>query len=350
MTIKGLHMMKLRKPTISTVEMKGVYVLAILCLMAMNYSYSQPVRDSTLNNLIHPVGYKTGKFGELVNIQKTGSGKRTMVIIPGLGFDASVFDDFREVNKNQFTMYTITIPGYGNTMAPPMRPDSTSYGKQSWNNGVVQGLVKLIEKEKIRKPIIVGHFTQGTQLALRLAAEYPEKVGGVITLGGPAKFISVRGSAVKEFPLDTMIIFTDKYMSPQWFKSMVKKYFDDNNYLPALYSLDSLRGAELWRQSAAVPLHVMVRYICEFFASDIKTELHKIQCPVLVLRPTFTAAFLQMPVNIYVKPQFIDSWNDVSTRNPLIKVKDVKNAACFVWKDNPADTYQEIKAFVEGLN
>lgn len=342
--------MKLRKPTILTVEIKGVYVLAILCLMAMNYSYSQPVRDSTLNNLIHPVGYKTGKFGELENVQKSGSGKQTMILIPGWGFDASVFDDFREVNKNQFTMYTITIPGYGNTMAPPMPPDSTSYGKQSWNNGVVQGLVKLIEKENIRKPIIVGHFTQGAQLALRMAAEYPDKVGGVITLGGPAKFISVRGNEVKDLPLATMITIADKFMAPQWFKTMVRKYFDDNNYLPTLYSLDSLKGAELWRQSAAVSFQVMVRYICEFFASDVKTELHKIKCPVLVLRPTFSDSFLQMPVNSYVKPQFIDSWNDVSAKNPLIKVKDIKNASCFVWKDNPADVYQEIKAFVEGLN
>lgn len=342
--------MKLRKPTILTVEMRRVSILVILSLMTMNYIFSQPVRDSTLNNLIHPVGYKTGKFGELENVQKSGSGKQTMILIPGWGFDASVFDDFREVNKNQFTMYTITIPGYGNTMAPPMPPDSTSYGKQSWNNGVVQGLVKLIEKENIRKPIIVGHFTQGAQLALRMAAEYPDKVGGVITLGGPAKFISVRGNEVKEFPIENMITFVDKYTAPQWFKMMVKEYFDANNYMPGLYSLDSLKGAELWKQSANAPLHVMVRYICEFFAADIKTELQKIQCPVLILRPTFNDSFLKHPVNTYVKPQFIDSWNDVSAKNPLIKVKDIKNASCFVWKDNPADVYQEIKAFVEGLN
>ncbi|MBI3579184.1 MAG: alpha/beta hydrolase [Ignavibacteriales bacterium] len=323
--------------------------VAVICLLALNYIQAQPVRDSTLNNLVHPAGYKTGKFGELGNIQKTGSGKQTLILIPGWGFDGSVFDDFREAYENQYTIYTITIPGYGNTAAPPMPPESTSYGAQSWNNGVIQGLVKLIEKEKIRKPIIVGHFTQGAQVALRLAAEYPDKVGGVITLGGQAKFISVRGGEVKDLPLATMITFTDKFTGPQWFKMMVRKYFDDNNYPPALYSLDSLKGAELWRQSAAVPFQVMVRYICEFFASDIKTELHKIQCPVLILRPTFSDSFLKLPVNAYVKPQFIDSWNDVSARNPLIKVKDIKNSACFVWKDNPADTYREIKTFVEAI-
>lgn len=327
--------------------------IIILLLIAISLPLSgfaqsnPPAQDSTGNNLIHLTGYKTGKYGALPQYVKAGKGNPTLILIPGWGFDASVFKDFMDANKNNYTMYAITIPGYGKTQAPPMPDANTSYGQQYWNKGALEGLNKLIEKEKLQKPVIVGNFTQGAQLALRMAIDYPDKVGGVIVLGGQAKFIAMIQGEPREFPLDTMINYTDKYTAPVWFKPISKKFFDNNNYLPEIYSLDSTKGAQLWKQSAAVPLPVMVRYICEFFASDIKTELDKIKCPVLILRATYNDSVLQNPVNNYVKSQFINTWNDVSVKNPLIKVKDIKNAAGFVWKDNPAETYKAIDEFLK---
>ena len=312
------------------------------CLAQLN----APMQDSTINNLVLPAEYETGQLGVLKDVKKYGTGKQALILIPGLGFDASVYDDFVEANKDKYTMYAVTIPGYGKTMAPPMPPEGTSYGDQTWNKGVIHGIVRLIEKEKIQKPVIVGHFVQGTQLALRMAIDYPEKVGGVIILGGPAKFIVAMKGQVRDFPLDTMILYTDKYTGPKWFKHMKKEWFDDNNIRPVIYSLDSVRGVALWKKSAAVPLPVMVRYSSEYFACDVKAEINTIQCPVLVLRATFNNKILQNPINNYVAPQYIDSWNDATKRNSHIRVKDIKDAASFVWKDQPSEVYKEISEFL----
>lgn len=303
-------------------------------------------QDTTINNLVHPDGYRTCTLGELGNVNKFGSGPKSLILIPGLGFDASVFDDFIEVNRDRYTMYAVTLAGYGDTPAPPMPPEGTSYGEQSWNRGAIDGLVRLIEKEKLNKPVVVGHFVQGTQMALRLAIDHPEKVGGVVVMGGPAKFIAVRNGRVRDFSLDTMIMFTDQFTGPRWFKHMEKKFFDDNNFMPAVYSLDSARGTELWQYPVRVPLPVMVRYASEYFACDVRAELQKIRCPVLVLRVLFDDRVLNDPINNYVKPQFIDSWNDVSSMNRLIQVKDISNASAFVWKDKPEAVYSEIERFV----
>ena len=116
--------------------------------------------------------------------------------------------------------------------------------------------------------------------------------------------------------------------------------------MPSIYSLDSIRGIRLWKQVAAVPLPVLIRYLCEFFASDIKTELYKLKCPVLVLRALFNDSVLANPVNNYVRYQFIEAWNNASERNPLIQVKDIAGAGVFVWKDNPEESYNLIRHFL----
>ncbi len=327
-------------------------VLMYLLLLFSTIIYSQPTntgQDSTINNLVHIPGYKTSQLGAIPEYIKTGEGEKTLILIPGWGFDTSIFSDFIEVNKHNYTMYAITIPGFGNTSAPPM-PDSTvSYGEQSWNKGVIEGVLKLIEKEELEKPIVVGHFVLGTQLTLRLAVDYPDKVGGVIILGGVAKFIGILKGEEKDVPLTTLIKAADTYSAPVWFKHVTKEFWNDGNYLPEIYSLDTTKGMSLWDQVAERPIPVMVRYLCEYIASDLKAELDKIKCPVLVLRAMFNETVLQNPTNNYVRAQFIKTWNDASERNPLIKVVDVENSASFVWKDKPEEVYKEINDFLSEL-
>lgn len=327
---------------------KWVIIYALTTMMSDCFSQTPGTgKDTSINNLVLPTGYKTSVYGEIPTYVKKGHGPVTLILIPGWGFDASVYKDFMKANKKKYTMYAITIPGYGNTKAPPMPDTGTSYGLQYWNKGVQQGILKLMEKEKLQRPVIVGHATQGTQLALRMAIDYPDKVGSVVVLGGHAKFILISKGKPQEFPLETAISYVDKLTAPNWFKQMKKKDFDDGNFLPAIYSLDSTKGKKLWKQSAAVTLPVMVRYICEFFASDIKTELDKIKCPVLILRAMFNSEVLDATINNYVKPQYIDSWNGIEKINSLIRVVDINNAATFVWKDKPAAVYSQIAEFLK---
>lgn len=329
-----------------------MYKLLIqICLLlfgsAVGFSQTiSKIQDTTINNLVHLSGYKTSELGAIPKYIKAGKGNQTLILIPGLGFDASVFKDFMTANKDIYTMYAITIPGYGNTNAPPMPPDSTSFGEQSWNIGVLAGIVKLIDKENLRKPIIVGHFVQGIQLAVMMAVNFPEKVGRLILIGGPAKFIAAMNGNIIDHPKDKMILITDKYTAPTWFKHMEKKYYDDNNFLPEIYALNSKTAASLWKQSAEVDLPVAIRYTCEYFASDVREDFDKINCPVLVLRALFDSTVLSDPINNYLKPQFINSWDDASKRNPLITVKDIKDASCFTWKDKPKETYSAINDFI----
>ena len=325
----------------------AILFTVLSCIFNCQAQSFSPRIDSSVNNLILQSGYVTGEYGAIPEYVKAGKGRQAMILIPGLGFDASVFSDFIEANKNDYTMFAITIPGYGKTKAPPLPAEGTSYGEQSWNKGVIKGILALMKKEKIQRATIAGHSTQGTQLALQTAIDHPDKVSHVIILGGHAKFVATIQGKQREFSLDTMIMYTDKYTAPQWFKHIRKQYFDDNNYMPSVYSLDSATGINLWKQVASVPLPVIIQYLCEFFASDIKTILSRVKCPVLILRSLFNDAVFENPLNSYIRPQFIDAWNDASLKNALLRVIDIPNSGVFVWKDKPKETYTAINEFLK---
>lgn len=273
-----------------------------------------------------------------------------MILVPGLGFDARVFEDFMKANENEFTMYAITIPGFGTTHAPPMPDTSVSYGEQTWNKGIIEGLLRLIEKEHLHKPVIAGHFVLGAQVALRMAIEHPGQTGALIILGGPARFIVMQQGKLAVPPLQKIIEYTDKVTSKTWFLHMRKEFFDAGNFVKEIYSLDKKTGEQLWNEAASVPLPVAVRYSCEYFASDLLSAVKEIQCPVLVLRAgltdslTATASFKN-----WIGPQLFDSWDIAIKENPSIQVKNIGGSGTFVWKDQPAETYSAIKTFTAAL-
>jgi pimeloyl-ACP methyl ester carboxylesterase len=323
----------------------------LLCLVLVtaqiNFSQSSKTQtDNSINNLIHISGYKPCEFGTIPDYIKQGRGSKTIILIPGLGFEASVFKDFMDANEDKYKMYAVTIPGFGKTSAPAMPDTTVSYGEQTWNKGVIQGIMKLIEKEKIVKPIIAGHFTLGTQIALRMAIDFPEKFSGVIIFGGVAKFIGILNGEIKDSPLSVLVQVADKYSAPVWFKRITKSTWDNGNYRPEVYSLDTVTGNALWNQVAHVPVPVMVRYLCEYIASDLKSELEKLKCPMVVLRATFNQTVLENPINNYLNPQFVKTWEDAPKRNSVIQVIDIPNSATFVWKDSPKQVNKIIEIFL----
>jgi pimeloyl-ACP methyl ester carboxylesterase len=299
------------------------------------------------NNLILPPDYKCSATDAIPQYSKSGRGDQSLIIIPGLGFDKSIFDDFIKSNQKHYTIYCITLPGYGNTRAPALPSAGTSFGEQTWNKSALNGIKNLIAQEQIKRPIVVGHFVQGTQLALRMAIDFPELVSGVIILGGPAKFILINNGKPVEYPLASSITYIDKVTAPNWFGPISKTDFDNGNYLPEVYSMDKRIAKNLWEQAASVPLPVFVHSLCEFFASDVTLEINKIKCPVLVLRPLFNDEILKKPINNYLVPQFINTWDKVKSTNSLFQITDIPNASTSVWKDNPKIVNQRINQFIK---
>ncbi len=133
------------------VNRAGTIFAAITLFISMQ-CYSQSMgnlQDSTLNNLVHPAGYKTCRLGELGSVKKSGTGDQAMILIPGLGFGGEVFKSFIDHYEKNYTVYAITPAGFAGTPAPPMPGPSTTYSELTWTNGIVTGVLNLIERENL---------------------------------------------------------------------------------------------------------------------------------------------------------------------------------------------------------
>jgi pimeloyl-ACP methyl ester carboxylesterase len=332
-----------------------VFTGALLLLVTSNFLMAQEscqrimIQDSTLNNLMDPPGYQTAPLGELGRVDKVGTGSQAMILIPGIGFGGGIFKDWMAAHENEYTMYAVTLAGMDGTPAPPSPPESLSFGEMPWTNGAFRAIEKLIEAEKIEKPIVVGHWMTGAQLALRLALKHPDKTKGVIIPSGYACFVMTDTTHYKAHPpLDYRIGGIDKYMIPKWYKTVTRETWDDNNYMPYDYAVNPIRGLRLWREAAEPPLHVWVRYLNEFYCQDITQQLDSLTVPTLLLYPGLEGIFHE-PNQNYVHASCITSWAASAPGHKMIKSVTIPNSRICMWFDQPEMFEEEVNKFLAGV-
>jgi pimeloyl-ACP methyl ester carboxylesterase len=308
------------------------------------------VQDAALDNLVAPPGYKAGGLGSLGAVLRAGTGEQAMILIPGLGFGGRVFGEFMDELAEHYRVYAVTLAGFGGTAAPPCPAEGTSFGEQTWTRGALDGIEKLIKDEGIRDPIVVGHWLTGTQLALRLALRQPETVKAVILLSGSARMV-VTDPRYEEYygTLARRVASIDTYLAPQWFKTVTRETWDDNNFLPGDYAVDPVRGLRLWREAARPPLHVWVRYLCEFNAQDISTQLHELTVPTLILKPGLEGLWHVRDQN-YLEAFCHKSWEGRVEGHPRIEVRTIPHSRVCLWFDQPRAVLEALSSFVKAAS
>jgi pimeloyl-ACP methyl ester carboxylesterase len=120
-----------------------------------------------------------GRPGKVV---RKGRGAIPMILIPPFGFDEIVYASFMERNADRYTMYAVTPAGFGGT-APPPRPDRLDLANPVWLNGFEQGVMDLIKREKLARPVVVG-MSSGAYWAADLALKHPDGFRAAVLLNG----------------------------------------------------------------------------------------------------------------------------------------------------------------------
>lgn len=328
--------------------MKPIIFLALLLAHAMCVTlWAQHTNDGSnaIDNLVHRKGYKSGSYNAIPEYKKIGNGKISMVVIPGWGFDATVFYDFANAHKAKCTLYIVTIPGFGDTKAPPMPNEGASYGEYTWTKSAVEGIVSLIASKKLDKPIVVGHFITGTQVAIQLALEYPDKVGKLIIAGGDARFVLMWSGKAVEYSLKSRIAYADKELA-EFYKKVSRDTWRENNIAPQVYRVkDEQDAMRLWKMNDAVSLPVMIRYLIEYQVMDQLMSIEELKCPMLVLRPELFKNSSD-PAYILIKQRFYDAWDSMNKINDKVIIKDIPDSGIFVWKDQPKVVASLITDFI----
>ncbi|HYE84987.1 MAG TPA: alpha/beta hydrolase [Vicinamibacterales bacterium] len=320
-------------------------------MASINLAAARPSRglmeiDTARNNLQFAARQSTLPVNAIVSAVRSGRGRDTLVLIPGVYSGRTVFDSFVARNRTLYTTYLVTPAGLNGTTSRALPPEAESYGQYRWTRAVESDVRTLIERERLERPIIVTHGFPGSLVAQAIAATSPELIGGVIHIAS----IAIQAAPSFREPgkaaaLEERIAIVDDAWVNKWFKYVTPETWESNNYPAAMLANDPDRAERARTELEAAPLEVKIRYLAEFMASDQSKELLATRVPMLVLKPGFDDKTLAEPANAFFKVFFLDSWNAFAS-NPKIELLTIPNARALLLDDQPKAADDAIAAFV----
>ncbi|MCY3869672.1 MAG: alpha/beta hydrolase [Gemmatimonadetes bacterium] len=201
-------------------------------------------------------------------VQITGSG-HPMILIPGLSSSGDVWRETVSRYQNSFECHVFTLAGFAGQ--PPVQTDH-------YLQTMRDALIAYIQENDLKKPILAGHSLGGF-LSLWVAASIPESVGSLIIVDAVPFLPALQNpAATVEFmraPAEQTRAWIRSQTPEQREKatpSMLKMMITD----PA-----KIDTAVVWSLSSDPNTVAQAMY--EIFLTDLRTEIKKIQTPVLVL-------------------------------------------------------------------
>ena len=306
-----------------------------------------------------PVTSATTPPGQLGHIEKVGRGPIPMILIPDLGSDWTIYKSFMERNAGRYTMYAVTAPGFGGTPTPP-RPESYAAIATPWLDNAELAIIKLIEKNKLDKPLVVGVLTGG-HLAARLALDYPDKIRGAVLLDSRS-YVPYRSLSFPDKPVSleerrnilttrptAMGILQD--LSPQVMLSreaseQLVKNMSPQQRQSLLYSNlhDIERGRALFINNTYNTDSRTFRYNIELNGVDLSEDMKKLKAPLLSIVALHDD---NSPGQGGVSPS---QWNEIKLRFPQIPLTVVKfeGTRGYIFEEAPKEFDKAIEAFLAG--
>jgi non-heme chloroperoxidase len=120
----------------------------------------------------HSVQFVNAENDVKLEVLDWGGTGRPMVLVPGLGNTAHIFDQLALKLIPQYHVYGITRRGFGASSAP-----AAGYAADRLGDDVLA----VLDAVKIEKPVLVGHSLGGEELS-SVGSRHPERVAGLIYL------------------------------------------------------------------------------------------------------------------------------------------------------------------------
>jgi pimeloyl-ACP methyl ester carboxylesterase len=290
-----------------------------------------------------PVPIPSAKPAELQNVIKRGNGKIPAILIPDLGGDWTVFDSFMQRNSAQFTFYAITLPGFGGTNPPPERT-RMDFGTLEWWTNAMTGVIELIQKEKLNKPVILGHQA-GAYLAMELALRRPDLTRAVIVVNGLlyAPIPGIQGNATKAERIRIVNSWTPAELFPNTSEAQYRSVLMQNaNW----FCKDPKRQEYLVSLIAKSRSVIWWNYFAELATTDLSKEIQNLKVPMLVLPAIYDRG---LPGFEAASKTALDQWLPLDGAKSSLPIHIVKidDSRAYIMEDQPAKFDHAIRTWMQ---
>src|SRR5205823_12304973 len=138
----------------------------------------------------HTVEFVTVDANVRLEVLDWGGAGRSLVLLPGGGDTAHVFDGFAPKLAASYHVYGITRRGFGASSVP-----ASGYGADRLGDDVLAALDSL----KLTRPVLVGHSLGGEELS-SVGSRYSKRVAGLVYLDAAYQyaFDNGRGGTLDE--------------------------------------------------------------------------------------------------------------------------------------------------------
>lgn len=260
-----------------------------------------------------------------LKVQRHGDHGSPLILIPGLGSGAWVWDDTVAHLDDNHVVYAVTLAGFDG-VPPPVQ-------KTGLMDQAGASLLQLIDEHHIDKPVLVGHSLGGT-LAIRFATEHADLLAGVVAVDGMPIFPGAeRMDAAQREAAAARMGAQMAQATPEQFKAQ------QVGYMHGMGVLDAAAAEKYGALQARSDPATTAQYMAEDFALDLRPQLPKISVPLLEISPynapDFAAAAARSGQPLISEQQKTDYYRQLLAGAPHLKVVSISPSRHFVMLDQP---------------
>ena len=269
-----------------------------------------------------------------LTVQRSGERGRPVILIPGLASGAWVWDAASAHLAADHVVYTVTLAGFDGIPLPSAPGNLIDRADSS--------LLALIRTRHIEKPVLIGH-SLGGMLAIRLATEHPELLGGVIAADG----LPIFPGAENMTPAQLSVMSRDMIAqvgtaSPEAFRSQ------QLGYMQRVGVIDPDTAAKYAKLTARSDPMATAIYATQDLAIDLRPSLAKATVPILEISPYFAADVAAPPMSLS-EAQKTAYYEKLLAGAPNARVISISPSRHFVMLDQPQRFIQTVDDFLANM-